>query len=221
MPSGEDILAPAVEAYLRRLEEARPRSPVLRRLEEEAAREGIPIVAPATGTFLEVLVVGTRAERILEVGTATGYSAIRMAQKLPAWGTLDTIEMDPKMVMRARANLKEAGLEKRVNVLPGPALKVLPTIENRYDLVFIDAAKEEYEAYLARCLPLLPKGATVVVDNLLWGGRAATGDPRSDDPFLVSSTAAIRAFNEKFVAHPELDAQVLAIGDGVGFAVKR
>jgi caffeoyl-CoA O-methyltransferase len=213
------ILNPAVARYL--ASQRGPRTGVLARLEAEAAKEGVPIVHPATAAFLEFLVLATSPERILEVGTAIGYSAILMGQHLPAWGTLDTIEVDPFAVVRARKNIDEAGLKGRVNVMPGPALKVIPTVENRYDLVFLDAAKEEYEGYLALALPLMPRGATIAVDNLLWSGRAATGDPGSDDPTDILTTRAIRAFNERFLAHPGLArAQIVAVGDGLGLAVR-
>jgi predicted O-methyltransferase YrrM len=169
---------------------------------------------------LDVLVRALKPERVLEVGAAIGYSAIVIADALAPWGHLDTIEIDPTTAARAEANLREAGHGRRTVVHRGPALEVVAKLEARYDLVFIDAAKEEYERYLERALPLVPKGGVVLVDNLLWGGRAATGDRPGDEDWRRANTAAIRAFNERFLRHPDLRAQVLPVGDGLGIGVK-
>lgn len=195
-----------------------PRDPLLARLEAEAAAEGWPIIDRETANLLEVLVRIARPERALEIGTAIGYSGILIARNLAPWANLDTIEIDPETAERARRNFAEAGLAKKVAVFKGPALHVLSTLENRYEFVFIDARKEEYERYLAAALALAPKGAVFVIDNLLWGGRViappAPGAPRE------AETAAIRAFNERFLSHPDLCATILPVGDGLGVAVK-
>ena len=217
MPGPVDILHPEVEKYLDSFR--KPREGVLARLEAEAKVEDWPIVPPATAALLEVIVLQLKPERVLEIGTAIGYSGIVIGAALPPWGNLETIELDPETAARAEANFREAGLSKKVQVHKGPALEVLARLQNRYELVFIDAAKAEYEAYLARVLPLMPKGATVLVDNLLWGGRVASG-AEPGDAFRETSTAAIRRFNEVFLRHPELRAQILPVGDGLGIGVK-
>lgn len=216
MPGPVPILGPEVARYL--AASLRPREGVLARLEQEARAEGVPIVGPETAAFLDLIVRLVRPERVLEVGTAIGYSGIVIASALPPWGNLETIELDPATAARARANFAEAGVAGKVLVHTGPALEVMGRLENRYDLVFIDAAKEEYEAYLALALGLMPKGAALLADNVLWGGRAAAG--AEDDPFYQTTTAGIQRFNERLLSHPELRAQILAIGDGVGMAVK-
>ena len=101
----------------------------------------------------------------------------------------------------------------RVEILKGKALDVMPHLDETFDLLFIDAVKEEYGQYLDLGLPRLRTGGVVIVDNLLWGGRVATGDTES-------STIALREFNTYFINHPQLLAEVLPVGDGLGYAVK-
>jgi len=105
----------------------------------------------------------------------------------------------------------------RVQIEKGYALDVIPQLYETFDLVFIDAVKEEYRGYLDLALPKLRAGGVVIVDNLLWGGQVA-GSIRSADQ--KASTEALREFNEYFVAHPQLRAEVLPVGDGLGYGVK-
>ena len=216
MPGPIPIVAPEVARYLAAF--LPPRDPLLARLEAEAGREGVPIVPPETAAFLDLVVRMIQPERVLEVGTAIGYSGIVIARAMPSWGILDTIELDIPTAARAQANFVEAGLKGRVLVWKGPAIEVMKQLQNRYDVVFIDAAKEEYLAYLALALPLLPSGASVIVDNLLWGGRVVTGP--EDEPLYQKTTPAIQEFNRVFLAHPELRSTILPVGDGIGLGVK-
>jgi len=219
MADGSPIVAPEIARYLQSLRPAP--DPLLARLEEEARADQIPIVPPDTAHLLGLLCRLARPERVLEVGTAIGYSAIHLARALPAWAHLDTIEVDLDTAARAERNLQEAGLlGERVTVMRGPALELLPLLSHRYDLLFLDAKKQEYEGYLALALKLMPRGAMVLVDNLLWGGRAATGDRPTDEPWRREATRAIQRFNERFLRHPELSASILPVGDGLGIGLK-
>jgi len=180
-------------------------------------RDGIPIVATGVGRALHVLVRATAARSVVEVGTAIGYSALWMATALPADGRIDTIDPDTARTDRARRFWDEAGVGTKIVVHSGKALDVLPALAGPYDFAFIDALKQEYEGYLAHTVRLLRPGGAVAVDNLLWGGRASGA--RVDD--RVPDTQAIRSFNAKFVSHPQLDATILSVGDGLGLGVKR
>jgi predicted O-methyltransferase YrrM len=124
-----------------------------------------------------------------------------------------TIEPNDEMINAATAYLKRAGVLERVDIERGKALEVMPHLEETFDLLFIDALKEEYSQYLDLGLPKLRTGGVIVVDNLLWGGKVATGDTES-------STVALREFNQYFINHPQLIAEVLPVGDGLGYAVK-
>ncbi len=194
-----------------------PLDRVLRRVDEEGGKEGIPVVGTAVGRFLRVVVAAVGARRVLEVGTAIGYSAIWMGGALPDDGELVTIDPDRSRQERAKASWQEAGLRARLVLHNEPALLVLPRLHGPFDLVFIDALKSEYQECLERSLPLLRSGGVVCVDNLLWSGRVSGSRP--DD--RAKDTAAIREFDRRFVNDARLLATILPLGDGVGFGVKR
>ncbi len=202
-------------AYLDRIHP--PLDAVLAQIDAQGEREGIPVVGPAVGRFLRVVVAATRARRVLEIGTAIGFSAIWMGAALPDDGEFVTIDPDRARTERARANWREAGVPARLVVHERPALEALPALSGPFDLVFIDAIKTEYQGYLDGALPLLRAGGVVLVDNLLWSGRASGS--RADD--RTKDTEAIRGFNARFLADPRLLATILPLGDGLGFGVKR
>jgi predicted O-methyltransferase YrrM len=144
---------------------------VLKRIEGLAPKNGWPIIGPERGRVLAETVKRTKPKRILEVGTLVGYSAIRMARVLPEGGVLTAVEHDPSMVKIARENIASAGLAKKVEILEGDAKKILPTLNVSFDLVFIDAAKEEYFIYLKMIEPRLHRGSVVIADNALVFAR--------------------------------------------------
>ena len=202
-------------AYLTRLH--REPSPLLLELEQHGLREGIPIVDRAAGRFLSVLVHCMQANRVLELGTAYGYSTLWMAQALPSAGRIWTIDPDMHRTEIATSYFRRAGLEERIEIINQPALEVLEWFPQRnLDIVFIDAIKTEYAAYLDAVVPLLKRSGLVVVDNLLWGGRAAASPRSSDD----ADTIALRAFSRTFLNYPDLDATIIPIGDGIGIGAR-
>jgi predicted O-methyltransferase YrrM len=132
-------------------------------------------------------------------------------------GLVVTIDPSGEMIAAAEEYLSRAGLRQQVGIHKGYALEVIPQLTETFDLLFIDAVKEEYRGYLDLALPKLRVGGVVICDNLLWGGQVA-GQIRSEDQ--KSSTEALREFNRYFVSHPQLRAQVLAVGDGLGYGIK-
>ena len=201
--------------YLTRLH--REPSPLLLELEQHGLREGIPIVDRAAGRFLSVLVHCMQANRILELGTAYGYSTLWMALALPPAGRIWTIDPDIERTEIAVSYFRRAGVEERIEIINQPALEVLGTFPQRnLDIVFIDAIKTEYEAYLDAVVPLLKRSGIVVVDNLLWHGEAAAPAKATDD----ENVKALRAFNKAFLNHPQLDATIVPIGDGIGIGAR-
>ena len=190
---------------------------VLRRIDREGGKENIPVVGTAVGRFLRVLATAIGAQRVLEIGTAIGYSALWTGGALATGGELVGIEPDHARAQRARMNWREAKLAAKLTIHEAPALEVLPKLRGPFDLVFIDALKEEYGDYLEGALPLLRDGGVVAVDNLLWGGRASGSRP--DD--RGAATKAIRRFNKRFLSDDRLAATIVPIGDGVGVGVKR
>jgi len=207
------ILQPEQERYLDRL--LPPRDALLREMEELARVEDVPISDPEVARLLAILARALGARRILEVGTAIGYGTLCLARGAPE-ARVVTIDKDPGQLARARGFLERAGVADRVDLVEGAALDVLPGLEGPFDLVFIDAVKQEYRRYLDQVLPKLRVGGLVAVDNLLWKGHVADPDEDPEDEVARS----MRAFNGYFIMHPQLQATVLPLGDGLGIATK-
>jgi caffeoyl-CoA O-methyltransferase len=187
--------------------------PLLAEMEAYAAEHSVPIADREVARFLEITARASGARKVLEIGMAIGYSVVHLARGVGVQGTIVTIEPNDDMIRAASGYLKRAGVLDRVEIERGKALEVMPNLEETFDLLFIDAVKEEYSQYLDLGLQHLRTGGVVVVDNLLWGGKVATGDTES-------STVALREFNHYFINHPQLLAEVLPVGDGLGYAVK-
>ena len=209
------IIQPGQAEYLERL---LPQSnPLLAEMEEYAAEHRVTIADREVALFLEITARATNARRILEIGMAIGYSVVHLARGMEDGGLVVTIEPDDEMIRASEGYLTRAGLLNRARIERGKALEVMPQLNETFDLVFIDALKEEYIEYLELALPRLRTGGVVIVDNLLWGGQVA-GEISSPDQ--ERSTNALRKFNQHFVNHPQLRAEVLSIGDGLGYGVK-
>jgi len=146
---------------------------------------------------------------------AIGYTTVHLARALGEDGLVITIDPNEEMIKAANGYLERAGLRNRVRIERGKALDVIPRLRETFDLVFIDAMKDEYEGYLELSLPRLRTGGVVIVDNLLWGGKVALDQTSAD-----RDTAALQKFNEHFIQSPRLKALVLSVGDGLGYAVK-
>ena len=190
---------------------------VLREMEAYAGEHRVPIADREVALFLEITARAINARRILEIGMAIGYSVIHLARGMGEGGLVVTIEPSDEMIQAAERFFSKAGLGERVHIHKGKALTVIPTLKETFDLVFIDAVKEEYVDYLEVSLPRLRSGGVVIVDNLLWGGQVA-GEIRSSDQ--QRSTEALREFNRRFVNHRKLRSLVLPVGDGLGYGVK-
>jgi predicted O-methyltransferase YrrM len=207
------ILQPEQESYLDRM--LPPRDALLREMEDLAHREDIPIADPEVGRLLGVLARGTGARHILEIGTAIGYGTLCLARGGPE-ARVTTIDVSARQIERARGFLGRAGVLDRVDLVEGAALDVLPRLSGPFDLVFVDAVKEEYRRYLDQVLPKLRVGGMLVFDNLLWAGHvAAPPEDEADD-----QADSLRAFNGYLMMHPQLNAVLLPLGDGIGLATK-
>ena len=155
------------EAYFSKL--VREGDPLLRDLELEAEMEHIPIVGPVVGELLYVITRAMGARAVMELGTATGYSAIFLARACAMGaGSLTTLEHDPALAARARRNLERADLEQQVNVICGDALEQLPHMKGPFDLIFMDIEKADYAHALPECHRLLRQGGLLVVDNVAF-----------------------------------------------------
>jgi predicted O-methyltransferase YrrM len=212
------IVTEAVSRYLSQLRQ--PPDAVLAEMEARAAAENVPVVEPATGRLLEVLVAATGAVRVLEIGTAIGVSTLYMARALPEGGVIVSFEIDAERQRAAGEYLERAGVAERVDLRLHDAREGVVELEPPWDLAFLDAAKQQYGDYLELVVPLLRPGGLVVADNALMSGLVAEG--RAGGPWSEQHVRDARAFNERLLSHPDLGAAtVTAVGDGVGLAVKR
>jgi predicted O-methyltransferase YrrM len=198
--------------------------PALTAALEASDAAGLPSIAvsPLQGKFLSLLAGAVQARRILEIGTLGGFSTIWLTRGAGAQGRVVTLEYEAKHAEVARANLERAGVADRVQVIVGAALDTLPTVTNNgpFDLVFIDADKENYVAYLEWAVRLTRPGSVILVDNVIRDGQIL--DPESDDPRVQATRQTLQVMGE----HPRLDTSVIqTVGakhwDGFAFALVR
>jgi predicted O-methyltransferase YrrM len=212
------IVPDAVEQYLSSLN--RLPDAVLQEIARDGARQDLPLVDAEVGALLRILATSLSANRILEIGTAIGYSGIWLAGALPANGMLLTIEMDPERATVARGNFARAGLADRVSVIVGDAQRMLAKIAGPFDLIFQDGDKRLYVPLLDRLVDLLRPGGLLVTDNVLWDGEVVPGFvslPKRDP----ADRHAIAEYNERLNAHPRLMTATVPLRDGVSISVKR
>lgn len=194
-----------------------PSEELLAEMEAFAVANDVPIADREVALFLEITARANQTRKVLEIGMAIGYAVIHLLRGMGEGGQVVTIEPDEEMISRASEYFRRAGLTERVRIERGFALEVIPKLEETFDLIYLDALKEEYADYLEQSLPLLRPGGIVIADNLLWGGQVA-GEPRAPDK--VESTESLRRFNQLFVNHKKLRSVVLSVGDGLGYGVK-
>lgn len=190
----------------------------LRTLKREADEAGFPPIhiAPEQVAFLQMFLKATGAKRVLEIGALAGYSAIGMARALPEGSSLLTLEREPRHADFVRRKVREAGLENIIEVRTGDATQLLREMaaDSVFDFVFIDADKVGYTTYLDLTLPLVRVGGVICGDNTLAWGNIADG--ASTD----KTVQALRNFNAAISAHPQLQAYLLPIAEGMTFGVK-
>lgn len=210
----------ALYAYL--LDVSLRETDVQRRLREETSH--LPNrsmqIAPEQGQFMAMLVRLMNAQRILEIGTFTGYSALCMALALAPGGRIVTCDISEEWTGVARRYWAEAGVSDRITLRLGPAVATLDGLlssreGSQFDLAFIDADKANYQGYYERALALARPGGLIIVDNVLWGGSII--DAKKED----ADTVAIRAFNTRIRDDERVDLSLVPIGDGLTLAMKR
>ena len=212
------IVPDAIEHYLAGLN--RGGDAVLDEIARGNRTRGLPLVDAEVGALLRVLATTAAATRILEIGTAIGYSGIWLAGALPPGGMLLTMEMSEERAAEARANFAKAGLADRTSVIVGDAQLKIAKVSGPFDLIFQDGSKQLYEPLLDRLVGLLRPGGLLVTDNVLWNGEVVPGfaGTATQPP---EDTRAIAAYNERLASHPHLITAVVPLRDGVSISVKR
>lgn len=188
---------------------------LLRSLIKETEKQGLPLiqVSPENGKFLQLLIRMINAKNVLEIGTLTGYSAIWIARALPEDGKLITLELEPKHAELAKKYIVKAGLHKKIEIRVGAASVSLKNLsEERFDLVFIDADKENYVNYLHKVIPLMNKGGVIAADNTLRKGEVINLKTKDE------GTIEVRNFNKLIAKDKRFESILVPISDGLTIA---
>lgn len=207
-----DLTLDNIAVYLRNF--VRHPHPVLAELEADAATRGVPIVGPWEAQLLSLLARSMQARHILELGTATGYSAIWLATAVAEWGgDVTTVDQDPVRVGEAQQNIDAAGLSDRIHIVQSTALPALQMLSGPFDLIFNDilsylASPDEAQQLLDACLRHLRPGGLLLCDNALRGGRVL-------DATTDVSALATKHFTETLLQHAQVDTSLIAIRDGL------
>ena len=196
------------------------REDILQRLRKKAEAEGVPIIREETEAFIRAIALLMKPRDILELGTAVGYSSIMLALTDESHASrIDTVEDWEPRIPLAEANIREAGLADRINLIHGDALEVMRDMKKTYDLVFIDAAKGQYPDYLKEAMRLTRTGSVIIADNILQDGEIM------ESKFLVERRdrtihKRIREFLEMVSKDERLETSILPVGDGITFSVR-
>ena len=206
-----------INTFIRSLET--PGSTLCDAVREEALADDVPIIRPETASLLLFMIDLTKPRRILEVGTAVGYSALRMWERMPEGCVIDTIEKYPPRIEKAKENFEKAGCMDRVRLLEGDAADVLNELDGPYDLVFMDAAKGQYISFLPRVLDLLSPGGLLFSDNVLQEGEVL------ESRYAVTRRdrtihSRMREYLFALTHTDGLTTSVVPLGDGVALSVK-
>jgi predicted O-methyltransferase YrrM len=213
------IVPDAVEHYLAGLN--RSGDSVLAAIAGAGAERNLPLVDAEVGALLQVLARSIGATRILEIGTAVGYSGIWLARALGPGGMLLTIEMNADRAQEARANFAKAGVADRATVIVGDAARMVAKVAGPFDLIFQDGDKQLYTPLLNRLVELLRPGGLLVTDNVLWDGDVVPGFRDGSRSHPGDDWRAIADYNETVASHPSLTTAIVPLRDGVSISVKR
>ncbi len=213
------IVEERIVSYINSLE--KENSPVLEEIEKEARKDGVPIIRKEMESFLRVMLSIKKPMRILELGTAVGYSAILMSECINEKGQIITIENYDKRIPIAKENIKKAGRENVIKLLEGDAMEIMPTLESdQFDFVFMDAAKAQYIHFLPEVLRLMKKDGVLITDNVLQEGDLIQSKyvVRRRDRTIHKR---MREYLEVVKNHPQLETTIVSIGDGITMSVKK
>lgn len=215
---GRMITDERMDTFINSMDRGNP--PFLNEIERYALEHQVPVIRRSTQQLLKFLLALARPANILEVGTAIGFSALLMSEYAPRECRITTIEKYEKRIPLARANFAAAGREERITLLEGDAAEILPSIRDSYDMVFMDAAKGQYPAFLPDILRILTPGGLLVSDNVLQDGDVL------ESRFAVTRRnrtihTRMREYLFELTHHEELVTTIVPVGDGVALSVKK
>ena len=189
----------------------------LEKIKQKALEEHIPIIMDDTLEVIENYLKENKPHKILEIGTAVGYSAICFTEILAEDGEIDTIERDSERVKEAKENIKKAEVENKINIYEGDAVEILPTLENKYDVIFIDAAKGKYPFFLKEALRMLNTNGIIFADNILYKGYVMSDYNKHKQRTAVRN---LREYIKEVEENPKLETKILEVGDGLAISKK-
>ena len=187
-------------------------------IKEHAIERHIPIIMDDTLNVIEERLRARRTNRILEIGTAVGYSAICFSEFLEPNGIIDTIERDEERIKEAKENIKIIDNNKKINIYEGDAVEILPTINEKYDMIFIDAAKGKYPFFLEQALRLLKKDGIIFADNILYKGYVMSDYNKHKQRTAVTH---LREYIKLITEDPQLNTEILEVGDGLAITTMK
>ena len=184
----------------------------LEKIKEKALKDHIPIIMDDTLEIIEKYMKNLKIERILEIGTAVGYSAICFTKLLSCDGVIDTIERDELRIAEAKENIKKAEVEEKINIYEGDAVEILPILNEKYDMIFIDAAKGKYPFFLKEALRMLKSDGTIFADNILYKGYVMSDYNKHKQRTAVRN---LREYIKETTENENLETDILEVGDGL------
>lgn len=213
------VFTPEIEAYLRNLAPKRPE--FILEMEQYARDHFVSIIPPEVAQFLTFLVRLSKARRILEIGTGIAYSTIWLARaSAPQDGFVTTIEINDRRARTSRKNIREALLEDRITLLKGHAVDIIPELQDKYDFIFIDAAKGQYQWFFEELFPRLEPGGLLVADNVLAEGLIVVPDEELRHR-QKTSVRRLREYLQMVTNHPDLETTIVPMGDGIAVSLKK
>ena len=187
----------------------------LEKIKEKALKDHIPIIMDDTLEVMEKYLVTKKPQRILEIGTAVGYSAMCFTLFLAKDGIIDTIERDEERVKEARRNIEKVGVEDKIHIYEGDAVEILPTLDEKYDVVFIDAAKGKYPFFLKEAMRMLKSDGIIFADNILYKGYVMSDYNKHKQRTAVRN---LREYIKEVSENPNLETEILEVGDGLAIS---
>lgn len=189
----------------------------LEKIKEKALDEHIPIIMDDTLEVIDKVLKETKPKKILEIGTAVGYSAMCFSEYLQDGGKIDTIERDEERLAQARENIVKVGVQEKINIIEGDAVEILPTLNDKYDMIFIDAAKGKYPFFLKESLRMLNENGVIFADNILYKGYVMSDYNKHKQRTAVRN---LREYIAEVTNNPELETEILEVGDGLAITKK-
>lgn len=188
-------------------------------IKKKALEDKVPIIMDDTLEVIAKILGEIKPTKILEIGTAVGYSAICFSEYLQEDGKIDTIERDIERVKEARENIKKAEVEEKINIYEGDAVEILPTLDDKYDVVFIDAAKGKYPFFLNQALRMIKPGGVIIADNVLYKGYVMSDYNKHKQRTAVRN---LREYIAEITNNENLETEILEVGDGLAISkIKR